>query len=246
MLALRPAGKNCNSWFDSFLPRVYLDFSVIVVMKRAVELLMFDLDGTLAATGQDLASSVNHIRSELGLEPLDEAVVYGHVGRGSEHLVSRSLPKKYAARLEEILQRFLDHYERHLLDTTVLYPHVKEILDRFSAKKKAVVTNKRHYLSVAILKGLGIEDYFDAVIGGDSGWDKKPDPACLNHLLATLKVAPGKAVIVGDGDTDIKAGKGAGVYTCGVTYGLCGREELAAAEPDLLIDDIRELTDYIY
>jgi phosphoglycolate phosphatase len=128
----------------------------------------------------------------------------------------------------------------------VLYPNVEEILDRFSGKKRVVVTNKRHYLAMAVLRGLGIDACFDAVVGGDSGLNRKPDPSCLNHVLETFKVAPDKAVIVGDGDTDIEAGKSAGVYTCGVTYGLCGKEELVAARPDILIDDLRALTDYIY
>jgi 2-phosphoglycolate phosphatase len=214
-------------------------------MKREVQLLMFDLDGTLADTGRDLANSVNHVRSTLGLEPLDEAVVYGRVGHGAEHLLRSSLPGEYADRFAEILNRFLKHYEEHLLDTTVLYPHVNEILDEFAGKKKVVVTNKLHYLSVAILRGLKIDAHFDAVIGGDSGWNKKPDPSCLNHILGEFKVAPEKAVIVGDGRTDIEAGKAAGIHTCGVTYGLCGKEELIAAQPDFLIDDLRELTDHI-
>lgn len=206
---------------------------------------MFDLDGTLAATGRDLASSVNYVRSDLGLAPLDEEAVYRHVGHGSEHLLRRSLPQEYAHRFEEILERFLKHYEEHLLDTTRLYPHVNEILGEFAGKKKVVVTNKLHYLSVAILRGLKIHAHFDAVIGGDSGWNKKPDPSCLNHLLGAFKVAPDKAVIVGDGRTDIEAGRAAGIHTCGVTYGLCGKEELVAAQPDFLIDDLSQLTEHI-
>jgi phosphoglycolate phosphatase len=215
-------------------------------MKREVELLMFDLDGTLAATGRDLANSVNYVRADLGLGSLDEATVYRHVGHGSEHLLRSSVPEQYAHRFEEILERFLKHYEAHLLDTTVLYPHVNEVLDEFAGKKKVVVTNKLHYLSIAILKGLKIDAYFDAVIGGDSGWNKKPDPACLKHLLTAFQVAPDKAVIVGDGRTDIEAGKAAGIHTCGVTYGFCGKEELVAAQPDFLIDDLSELRDHIF
>jgi phosphoglycolate phosphatase len=231
--------------FDSPHRRVYLDFSAAAVMKREVELLMFDLDGTLAATGRDLASSVNYVRALLKLEPLEEPVVYGHVGHGSEHLLRKSIPERFHSRFDELMQRFLDHYEKHLLDTTVLYPNVRETLERFSDKKKAVVTNKRHYLSVAVLKGLGIESSFDAIVGGDSGWNKKPDPSCLIHVLSALDVEPGKALMVGDGDTDIEAGKAAGIGTCGVSYGLCVREELVSARPDFLIDDFGELTDYI-
>ena len=214
-------------------------------MKREVELLMFDLDGTLAATGRDLANSVNYVRSHLHLEPLDDSLVYSHVGRGVEYLLRSSLPEKHQNRFSEVMELFLKHYEEHLLVTTVLYPHVKETLAHFRGKKRAVVSNKLHRLTVAILRGLGIEVCFDAVLGGDSVSDKKPDPSALNHVLAALGVEPGKALIVGDGDADIEAGRRAGVYTCGVTYGLGKREELVASRPDILIDNLRELADYI-
>jgi 2-phosphoglycolate phosphatase len=214
-------------------------------MKRDVELIMFDLDGTLAATGRDLADAVNTVRFRLELEPLDDRLVYSHVGRGVEYLLRHSLPPAYQDKFEEVMDIFLKHYEEHLLDTTVLYPSVEETLERFSGKKKAVVTNKRQYLASAVLRGLGIEACFDAVIGGDCGMNKKPDPSCIRHLLDRFKIAPDKAVIVGDGDTDIEAGRRADVHTCAVTYGLGDKEQLAAAEPDFMIDDLKELTQYI-
>ena len=206
---------------------------------------MFDLDGTLAATGRDLANSVNYTRGLLGLAPLDDAVVFRFVGHGTEHLIRRSLPAGYENRFDEALALFLEHYEKHLLDTTALYPNVEETLDRFGNKKRAVVTNKREYLAVGVLRGLGIEKYFDAIVGGDSGLNKKPDPGAVNHVLAELNVEARKALMIGDGETDIAAGKAAGVYTCGVTYGLGDKEDIVAARPDILIDDLGELANYI-
>src|SRR5262249_20364925 len=100
-------------------------------MERQIDLLMFDLDGTLAATGRDHANSVNSSRGPLGLDPLDDGYVYSRVGYGTEHLLRQSLPNEYDGRFEGILDRFLKHYEEHLLDTTVLYPHVEEVLERF-------------------------------------------------------------------------------------------------------------------
>jgi 2-phosphoglycolate phosphatase len=213
-------------------------------MMREIDLVMFDLDGTLADTGTDLVNSVNYVRSYLDLEPLEERMVYGHVGRGVEHLIRSSLPSSYQDRFREVMKLFLRHYELHLLDTTALYPHVKETLDYFKQKKRAVVSNKLHRFTVSVLRGLGIELCFDVILGGDSVQQKKPEPSSLNKVLSTFGVSPAKAVIVGDGDTDIYAGKSAGVYTCGVTYGLGGREGLLAAEPDYLVDDLRELKQY--
>jgi phosphoglycolate phosphatase len=214
-------------------------------MKKQIDLLMFDLDGTLAATGRDLANSVNYIRGTLGLEALDEAYVYSRVGYGTEHLLRNSLPPGFETRFDEILCAFIEHYEEHLLDTTVLYPHVEEILERFRDKKKAVVTNKRLNLSVAMLSGLGVEAYFDAIVGGDCGLEKKPDPSSIHHVLEKLGVAAGKALMIGDGAPDIQAGKAAGVHTCAVTYGLCRAEELLAAGPDFTVADLKQLPDYI-
>ncbi|HEY6198630.1 MAG TPA: HAD-IA family hydrolase [Candidatus Binatia bacterium] len=214
-------------------------------MKKPIDLLMFDLDGTLAATGRDLANSVNYIRATLGLDALDDAYVYSRVGYGTEHLLRQSLPNGYEKRFEEILDRFLKHYEEHLLDTTVLYPHVKDVLERFRAKKKAVVTNKRLNFSVAVLRGLGIESAFDVIVGGDCGLEKKPGPGSLRHVLDELNVPADKALMIGDGEPDIKAGKAAGVHTCAVTYGLCNAAELLATKPDFAIADLNELADYI-
>ena len=207
-------------------------------------MLIFDLDGTLAATGQDLADSVNYVRFLLHLEPLDDSLVYSHVGRGVEHLLRSSLPEKYQNRFSEVMELFLKHYEEHLLVTTVLYPHVKETLAHFRGKKRAVVSNKLHRLTVSVLKGLGIDVCFDVILGGDSVLQKKPDPGPLSQVLSGFGIRPVKAVMVGDGSTDIEAGKKAGVLTCGVTYGLGKKEELIAAKPDILIDDLRQLTEY--
>lgn len=213
-------------------------------MKRAIDLVMFDLDGTLADTGQDLANAVNYVRTRLDLEPLEEQFVYGHVGRGVEHLLRSSLPEKCRDRFQEIMEMFIQRYENHLLDTTVLYPHVKETLDYFQKKRRVVVSNKLHRLTVSVMRGLGIDICFDAILGGDSVPQKKPDPEPLNQVLSSFGVRPAKALMVGDGGTDIEAGRRAGVLTCGVTYGLGATEELMAAKPDLLIDDLRRLTEY--
>lgn len=213
-------------------------------MKRSIDLVMFDLDGTLADTGQDLADAVNHARAHFNLEPLQESLVYSHVGRGVEHLLRHSLPEDSANHFQEVMRVFLARYENHLLDKTVLYPGVHDILDYFREKRRAVVSNKIHRLTVAVLRGLGVEKQFDAILGGDSAADKKPHPALIHDVLARFKIAPTHALIVGDGDTDVEAGRRAGVLTCGVTYGLGNKEGLIAAQPDILIDDLAELSGY--
>jgi phosphoglycolate phosphatase-like HAD superfamily hydrolase len=89
-----------------------------------------------------------------------------------------------------------------------------------------------------------VENHFDAILGGDSAAEKKPHPALLNAALRRFEIAGASALMVGDGDTDVEAGKRAGVMTCGVTYGLGNKDDLIAAQPDLLIDDLSELANY--
>jgi 2-phosphoglycolate phosphatase len=215
-------------------------------MKRVVELVMFDLDGTLADTGRDLADAVNHTRAHFDLPPLPDSLVYSHVGRGVEHLLKHSLPEEAPDQFLEVMRVFLERYETHLLDATVLYPNVHETLEYFQNKKRVVVSNKMHRLTLAVLRGLGVEKHFDAILGGDSGPHKKPHPGLLNYVLDQFQVSPASALMVGDGDTDVQAGKLAGVLTCGVTYGLANREELVAAGPDFLIDDLAQLSRYFW
>jgi phosphoglycolate phosphatase len=215
-------------------------------MKRPIDLVMFDLDGTLADTGKDLADAVNHTRAHFDLEPLPSALIYTHVGRGVEHLLRHSLPEDSIDHFQEVMRVFLARYENHLLDTTILYPGVHEILDYFRDKRRVVVSNKIHRLTVAVLRGLGVEKGFDAVLGGDSAAEKKPHPALIHDVLSRFEILPAHALIVGDGDTDVEAGKRAGIITCGVTYGLGSKEGLLAAQPDILIDDLAELSHYFY
>ena len=205
---------------------------------------MFDLDGTLADTGHDLADSVNFTRAHFSLPPLPEKQVYANVGRGVEHMLKQSLPEENAIHFQEVMRVFLEHYEKHLLDRTALYPGVREVLNYFHAKRRVVVSNKIRRLTLAVVRGLGVAGEFDAILGGDSAPEKKPHPALLNLALQQFQIPAASALMVGDGDTDIEAGKRAGVATCGVTYGLGDRHDLVAAKPDVLIDRLAELSDY--
>ena len=205
---------------------------------------MFDLDGTLADTGRDLADAVNFTRAHFKLTALADALVLSHVGRGVEHLLRQALPEEDPAHFSEIMSVFLRRYESHLLDATVLYPHAREAVDYFRGKRRAVVSNKICRLTVEVVRGLGIAGEFDAILGGDSAAQKKPHPALLNHVLEQFDISPNRAVMIGDGDIDIEAGKRAGVLTCGVTYGLGDKQALAAASPDFLVDDLASLRDF--
>ena len=180
---------------------------------KPVDLMMFDFDGTLADTGEDIAASVNHALTALGLGSLPVDVILGFVGDGLRILMERALGADDRAKLEEAMKFFLCHYEKHLLDHTRLYPAAEEMLNHFHSKKKVILTNKRYYLTMAIAKGLKIDRRFLEIVGSDSTPFQKPDGRVVAYLLEKYGVAPSRAVLIGDSVNDVAAAKNAGVLS---------------------------------
>ncbi|MBI3099560.1 MAG: HAD-IA family hydrolase [Planctomycetes bacterium] len=207
-----------------------------------VRLLLFDLDGTLADTGRDLAASANHAVAQVaGLPPRPVEEVTGFIGDGARMLVVRCLGPAHEHRIGEALPLFLEHYDRHLLDTTALYPGVMPMLEALAATPKAVLTNKPEGMSRRILDALGIAPHFRAVIGGDSLPEKKPDPSGALLLCRDLGVPPAEALLIGDSATDVRTGKAAGIRTVGVMGGFGTFESMREAGVDHVISDIEGL-----
>ncbi len=212
-------------------------------MRRPVDLLIFDLDGTLVDSRLDLTASVNHALHRMGLPPLSVETVAGFIGDGARMLLARALAAARGAadEAEAGLQLFREHYAAHLLDATRPYPGVPGALQALGHKAMAVATNKPRAYALAILEGLGLHHHFRLVVGGDSTPHKKPHPAQAEAILAALGHAPAATLVVGDGPQDVAMARAAGCGACAVTYGLRSREELAAAAPDFLLDDLRDL-----
>lgn len=218
----------------------------MTTMQRIkAELIIFDLDGTLIDSRKDIANSVNYTLKTIGLDPLEDRIITGYVGNGVRSLMEKILFPANSYLFDKGMSIFLDYYAEHLLDNTIFFPGVIETLNYFADKKMAVVTNKPENLSVKTLKGLGVYGYFEAVLGGDSLEKKKPSPEPILKVLKDLNIDKEKAVMVGDGLQDIKAGKGAGIRTCAVTYGFTKTEELTKAEPTFIINSLHELKDRI-
>ncbi len=208
---------------------------------KQVRLLVFDLDGTLVDSKQDLALSINAMRAEMGLPPLALDLITSYVGHGVNLLVRRALGTKATdENVEKGMAFFLDYYRDHMLDHTAPYPGVSEALEKLRGHKMAVLTNKPVKFSCEMLARLGFSYYFSYIYGGNSFPKKKPDPMGLHKLMEDLKVSARQTLMVGDSDTDILTGRNAGVLTCGVTYGF-GAHTLEKISPDLVIDDMREL-----
>ena len=133
-----------------------------------VELMIFDFDGTLVSSGEDLSNAVNHTLQALNLPERSEREILGFIGDGVDTLMTRALGPAAPDRFAEAMRIFKPYYEAHMLDRTVLYPGVRRVLDHFPGKKKLIVTNKLHQLTVKIAGQLGILSDFDEIIGRGS------------------------------------------------------------------------------
>jgi phosphoglycolate phosphatase len=214
---------------------------LIETRKLQLSLIIFDLDGTLIDSQTDLALSVNATRARLGLGPLSTPVIASYVGQGVAALVRRALQdEEPEEQIEHSIVFFKEHYRHHMLDHTVAYPGVLEALDVLQSRTLAVLTNKPVRFSREILEGLGMLPRFSFVYGGDSFERKKPDPVGVLRLMEDTGRSPDETLIVGDSDVDVQTGRNAGVWSCGVTYGI-GSSSLANTRPDLMVEDLREL-----
>ena len=209
------------------------------------KLLVFDFDGTLVDTKKDIVDSVNRTLKQLGLRTLDREILSTFIGKGVNHLLTRSLEGTGYEDLHRAIDTFMRDYEEHLMDQTILFPNCRETLNYFSGKENTILSNKPTRFITQILDALDCSDPFSTIIGGDLMPAKKPDPGGLLHILEQHEVRPENALMIGDSLVDIETGKQAGVKTCGVTYGHAGRKTLESAQPDWIIDDLLELKEFI-
>jgi phosphoglycolate phosphatase len=183
---------------------------------------LFDLDGTLIDSGADLAAAVNLTRQDFGLPPLAPAAIVACVGDGMRCLIERAIPES-PEHWDAMVVRQRENYRAHYLDQTRLYPGVREALAalREAGWALGVVTNKPTVFSRPILDGLGVLDFFGAVVGGGDCPELKPDPAPLRLAAVRLgTVLTADDWMVGDNVTDLKSGRLAGLRRCFCRYGF--------------------------
>lgn len=226
------------------------------VLKGALKLLVFDLDGTLADTREDLALSVNHALAVAGLPALPIERVMAKVGNGARNLIRGCLEESLAVRgglpaaagddlMDRALGAFLSHYGEHCLGKTHLYAGVAASLKKLAGYRMAVLTNKPTAPAVKILEGLGVAACFDAIVGGDNPHGGKPDPGALNWMMAKAGVTPRDTAMIGDGVQDARVARLAGTSLIGFLGGIAPRADLLAESPDAVIETMATLPEAV-
>jgi phosphoglycolate phosphatase len=216
---------------------------------HSIQLVIFDLDGTLIDSRLDLVHSVNAALRHIDRPELADEVIAGYVGDGAPILIQRALGAEAAdeALVRKGLEFFLSYYREHKLDHTTVYPGIAQALAAIqqssngTPRRLAVLTNKPVKPSRAIVEALGLGQFFSQVYGGNSFATKKPDPQGARQLLQESDVTPERAAIVGDSQVDVRTGRNAGLWTVGVTYGFAPHT-LENESPDVLVDSAQELS----
>lgn len=184
-------------------------------------LVVFDLDGTLIDSREDLAAAANETLGMYGLAPLEVEAVAAMVGEGVRTLLDRAFAARAATPPPEAVERFLQRYDRRLIERTRPYPGVREALAALDGRvAMAVLTNKPAAPAVRILEGLGLASAFSAVVGGDGPFPRKPAPDGLLDLARRVGALPAETLLVGDSWIDVETAVNAGTRVCLARYGF--------------------------
>lgn len=222
-----------------------LSGSAISIDLSNITAAIVDLDGTMVDTVGDFEQALARTLADLGLAPVSREFITRTVGRGSMHLLSRTLA--HAGGAPALLDAAWGHYQRHYADINGLhadiFPGVREGLAAMRARgwRLACVTNKPRAFALALLEAKGLSPLFQHVFGGDSFERHKPDPLPLVKTCEALETAPARTLMVGDSSNDCEAARAAGCPVVLVSYGYNHGEPVALARPDRVIDRLDEL-----
>ncbi len=214
-------------------------------MLKAV---IFDLDGTLANTLEDLCDSTNYALEKHGFPKRELSEFNMFIGDGVPKLIERAIPKEIFTEQakQTVYAEFMAHYRNHFLDKTKLYDNINECVSLLKTKglKLAVVSNKVDEMTQQIVKVL-FDGEFLAVVGKREGCPLKPDPTSTLEVIKQLGVNASECAFIGDSGMDMKTAKNAGCVAVGVLWGFRGKEELIENGADYLVNSPQEIAPLI-
>lgn len=207
---------------------------------------VFDLDGTLVDSCEDIAQAANHCLEAAGFPPRTRAEIRGFIGDGARHLLARaSRLEPSDPRLDLLLERFFVYYTAHAADHTRLLPGAAEALAALAHLPRALCTNKPRATTLALLEWLGIASAFDAIVAAGDVPYHKPHPAPLERIGELLGLPCQRLVLVGDGPQDVACARAAGARSIGISEAIIvPLEVLRRAGPDALVA-LREVPELI-
>ncbi len=213
---------------------------------RPVRGVMFDLDGTLADTLDDITDSLNAAFDACGYAPLTSGKARQLIGAGLSTLLQRASNETDAQRLDELVHRYREEYRRRLMERTRLYDGIPDLLDTLTARNTimAVLSNKPDEFTAPICSALLGRWSFVRFQGSLPDTPRKPDPTLALQLCKDMGLAPGDVVFVGDSDADVDTARNAGMIAVGVTWGFRDRAHLVAAAPDVVVETPAALIDW--
>lgn len=212
-----------------------------------INTIIFDLDGTLVDSLEDLADTVNILLNKRGY-PVHKLDQYRYfVGNGVIKLIERALPQEHKDEVMVLKKEFDEIYSLNCLNKTYVYSGIKELIDELKVRgfNLAVVTNKPQEHAVRIIKSL-FPKRFKYVFGNSMRHPKKPDPCLTNLVINLFDVKKNEVIYIGDSDIDIQTAKNAKVKSIGVAWGFRGAKELRESKADYVVNQASEILEVIY
>lgn len=211
---------------------------------------IFDLDGTLLKTIDDLANATNYALRTLGF-PTHGLWIYPNlVGNGVTRLIERALPDdaRTEKNINDALDAFKQYYDKHCCDTTVPYPGIPELLEDLTAKgiNLAVTSNKYQEAVTKIINHYFPNANFRAILGNSDGFPRKPDPSIVFKALSLCPTAKAQTLYVGDSGVDMETARRACIESCGVTWGYRSINELKEAYADHIVSTPTQIADIVF
>lgn len=222
-----------------------------LIMKKglilAVKGIIFDLDGTLVDTLDDLTDSMNAALTQVGCPKRSRQQCREMIGNGLHKFAERALEPEHLDLTEQLLVRMVSYYRDHCLLKTHAYPGIKETVSKLSAKgiRLSVLTNKNQAPAEVITCHFFGTETFDPIVGAAEGRTPKPDPKTTLDIIAGWGLSREEVLFVGDSETDIQAAKNAGVHSIGCEWGFRSKDTLCQAGVDFLIQQPRQILDLV-
>ncbi|MGM0366297.1 MAG: HAD family hydrolase [Actinomycetota bacterium] len=209
-----------------------------------IDIIIFDMDGTLIDSRKVIVNAANYTLSRLGLEKKPDKDILKYVGSGIRDLIVDISDLKQDSLIEKGVELFKYYWSTNLSRESELFPNVEKVLKHFSNKHKLILSNGNMAVIEKALKSFRINNYFENLISGDDEDCLKPSTCPIGKAInITDKIKRKRTLMVGDMAVDIESGKSAGTKTCAVSYGMGTIEEIKEAKPDFIIDDISQLMD---